>query len=192
MAETMDWSGCLWKVRCLKVIMILVCRCGNKTCGEVRNVQQEYNTEQVEQVHRLSCSLSSQSQDPCFNMVNKQYRFYISFENAICKDYITEKTYNALRLNTIPIVLGGVNYTAELPRRSFINAALFASPQGTLTIIRESLLKCLALADYLYTLLKNETAYQEYFAWRKDYLVHRWQQRSTHISHFQLQFHLCA
>ena len=78
-------------------------------------------------------------------MVNKKYRFYISFENAICKDYITEKTFNALRctnnrnkqtnknlsrLNTIPIVLGGVNYTAELPPNSFINAAQFLTPQG--------------------------------------------------------------
>ena len=57
-------------------------------------------------------------------------RFYISFENAICKDYITEKTFNALKLNTIPIVLGGVNYTAELPPGSVINAAEFVSPQG--------------------------------------------------------------
>jgi hypothetical protein len=57
-------------------------------------------------------------------------RFYISFENAICKDYITEKTFNALKLNTIPIVLGGVNYMAELPPGSFINAAQFVSPQG--------------------------------------------------------------
>ena len=57
-------------------------------------------------------------------------RFYISFENAICKDYITEKTFNALKLNTIPIVLGGVNYRAELPPGSFINAAQFVSPQG--------------------------------------------------------------
>ena len=34
------------------------------------------------------------------------------------------------RLNTIPIVLGGVNYTAELPPNSYINAAQFITPQG--------------------------------------------------------------
>ena len=28
-------------------------------------------------------------------------RFYLSFENALCKDYVTEKTFNALRLNTV-------------------------------------------------------------------------------------------
>ena len=37
---------------------------------------------------------------------------------------------NLSRLNTIPIVLGGVNYTAELPPNSFINAAQFLTPQG--------------------------------------------------------------
>ena len=30
-----------------------------------------------------------------------------------------------------------------------------------------------ALAEYLYTLLEDETKYGEYFAWRKDYSVHR-------------------
>ena len=30
-------------------------------------------------------------------------RFYLSFENALCKDYVTEKTFNALRLNTVRI-----------------------------------------------------------------------------------------
>ena len=92
-------------------------------------------------------------------MVNKRYRFYISFENAICKDYITEKTFNALKLNTIPIVLGGVNYTSLLPPGSFINAPDFNSPQE--------------LALHLYKLLQNEDLYMEYFQWRKHYNVFR-------------------
>ena len=65
-------------------------KCGNYQCGGVKNMVENYTLDQ----------------DPCFTMVNSRYKFYISFENSICKDYITEKTYNALKLNTIPIVLG--------------------------------------------------------------------------------------
>ena len=37
----------------------------------------------------------------CFCVNN--FRFYLAFENALCKDYVTEKIFNALRLNTIPV-----------------------------------------------------------------------------------------
>ena len=170
-------------------------------------------------------------------MVNKRYRFYISFENAICKDYITEKTFNALRsvgrtirvdkgfllitqlsssflliqiiclpkeptnwknekkwffpsclkpgyciLNTIPIVLGGVNYTAELPPNSYINAAQFITPQGIFKLslsfkpsvfFQQKNVFLADLADYLYSLLGNESLYLKYFEWRRHYRVHR-------------------
>ena len=72
--------------------------------------------------------------DPCFDLVNREYRFYLALENDICHDYITEKAFNALKLNTIPIVLGGVNYTSLLPPKSFINAAKFITPQGNIYI----------------------------------------------------------
>ena len=42
-------------------------------------------------------------------------RFYLSLENDICKDYITEKAFNALKLNTIPIILSGANLTQGIP-----------------------------------------------------------------------------
>ena len=45
-------------------------------------------------------------------------RFYLSFENALCKDYVTEKTFNALRLNTVRthvlyLLVGGVYLLTE-------------------------------------------------------------------------------
>ena len=116
--------------------------CGTKSCGFSRNMGHSYS------LHR----------DPCFDIVNRNYRFYISFENAICKDYVTEKIFNSLQLNTIPLILGGANYTKILPPNSFINVGDFDNPEN--------------LAEFLYDLLRNETRYLSYFEWRPHYDIH--------------------
>ncbi len=36
----------------------------------------------------------------------KPYYFYLAFENTRCKYYITEKFYNALASNVIPVAFG--------------------------------------------------------------------------------------
>lgn len=42
--------------------------------------------------------LSCQKSEDCFNMLDKYYKFYLSFENSNCADYVTEKFFaNALR-----------------------------------------------------------------------------------------------
>ena len=48
----------------------------------------------------------------CWQQVDKDYKFYLSFENSICTDYVTEKFFNAMKRTVIPVVLGGANYSA--------------------------------------------------------------------------------
>ena len=83
------------------------------------------------------------------------YRFYLSFENAVCRDYVTEKVFNSLQLNTIPVLLGGANYTRLLPPGSFINAGDHATPEH--------------LAAHLHALLRDDQLFSSYFSWRPHY-----------------------
>ena len=63
-------------------------------------------------------------------MMERDYKFYIAFENSICRDYVTEKFYNTLLFNTVPIVYSGANFSAIAPKGSYINIHDF--PTGIL------------------------------------------------------------
>ena len=43
----------------------------------------------------------------CVEQVLESYYFYLSWENSICEDYVTEKFYDALRRSIVPVVLEG-------------------------------------------------------------------------------------
>ncbi|KAK2139300.1 hypothetical protein LSH36_1878g00033 [Paralvinella palmiformis] len=60
-------------------------------------------------------------QQTCMKQWETNYMFYLSFKNNICEDYITEKTFQPLRYEIIPVVLGGGNYTRDTPPHSIIN-----------------------------------------------------------------------
>ena len=96
----------------------------------------------------------------CWNIV-KSFKFYLAFEDHICKDYVTEKFYNnALRHGIVPVVLGGANYSNPpvAPPHSYINAIDFSS-------VAE-------LARYLHHVGNSPELYNAYFQWRSQYSVH--------------------
>ena len=96
--------------------------------------------------------------DPeCYDMMEAKYKFYLSFENSICSDYVTEKFFEILSHDIIPVVYGGANYSHIAPHHSYINALDFTSPEE--------------LAQYLKLLDSNDTLYNEYFWWKDHYRV---------------------
>ena len=81
-------------------------------------------------------------------MIRGDYKFYLSFENTMCKDYITEKFFKYVRYDTVPVVRGGANYKKLLPDHTYIDTADFNSFES--------------LVDYLKLVGANETLYTTY------------------------------
>ena len=94
----------------------------------------------------------------CAKYIQKEYMFYLSFENSICKDYVTEKFWSHLGSDLVPIVLGGADYEKIAPPHSFIDTSMFSDPKQ--------------LAKYLNYLMQNQTAYYEYFNWKPYFKVY--------------------
>jgi hypothetical protein len=82
------------------------------------------------------------------------YKFDLSFENAIAEDYVSEKLYDPLVVGTVPVYLGAPNVEQFAPGdHCFINTADFSGP--------------IELAEYLLHLHYNDDEYRAYFAWKE-------------------------
>lgn len=46
----------------------------------------------------------------CRAILSTQYRFYFAFENNFCEEYITEKFFDTLKFDIIPVVMGSGPY----------------------------------------------------------------------------------
>ena len=77
-------------------------------------------------------------------------------------DYVTEKFFTPMNFNVLPVVLGGSDYSKIAPPKSHINTKDFSSPKD--------------LAIYLKYLVKNQTAYHEYFSWKSYFKVYKTQE----------------
>ncbi|XP_033739291.1 alpha-(1,3)-fucosyltransferase C-like [Pecten maximus] len=85
------------------------------------------------------------------------YRFYLSFENDICEDYITEKSFKLFesKVVTLPIIRSGSNLSMFLPPGSYIDTSTFKHK--------------LDLVKYVKSLSKHKIKFKKYIQWRKHY-----------------------
>ena len=90
---------------------------------------------------------------PCFRHIQRNFKFYLSFENSLCDEYVTEKLWRTLRMHIVPVVFGKPQYKQFLPARSVIDVRDFESPEH--------------LAQYLHKVSRYPELYASYFEWKK-------------------------
>ena len=125
-------------------------QCGNRTCP----------------------GTSLEDKDGCWNMIEENYKFYFSLENSVCRDYVTEKIFEALKRDVVPIVLGGAEYKNIFPDHSFINMLDYKNMSQ--------------LAEHLLLLGENEEKYSKYFEWKT-----RFEVRNSKYDFNQAHCNLC-
>ncbi|VDD85035.1 unnamed protein product [Enterobius vermicularis] len=121
--------------------------------------RREIYTKQLKQyinVTQLGICTGKKCSSHCERKAVEDHKFYLSFENSICRDYITEKLFCRLG-KLLPIVLKRAAYAGIVPDDAFIAADDFKCPKD--------------LANHLKFLSRNFTAFSKYFQWMKQWKV---------------------
>lgn len=80
----------------LAAMFVSNCYASNDRLGFVKALQKHMEVDIYGFCGTMNCDKGNQQ--ACFEMLRKDYKFYFAFENANCRDYITEKLFlNALR-----------------------------------------------------------------------------------------------
>ncbi|CAG8612992.1 5532_t:CDS:1 [Paraglomus occultum] len=82
------------------------------------------------------------------------YKFILAFENSNCEGYVTEKVYDALLVDAIPIYMGASDIDDYVPPGSVIKVTDYGSMR--------------ALIGHTKQIANNKTLYESYFAWKRD------------------------
>lgn len=86
----------------------LISNCGasNKRMNYIRELKKH-----VEVQIYGRCGISCPDKQDCREYVAAKYKFYFSFENSFCRDYITEKFFLMLKYDIVPVVFGSGDYS---------------------------------------------------------------------------------
>ncbi|XP_071105286.1 3-galactosyl-N-acetylglucosaminide 4-alpha-L-fucosyltransferase FUT3-like [Haliotis cracherodii] len=141
-----DWNK-LMKLKTKKVLWLVGnCKALSKREEYVEELKKYIPVDIVGRCGRSNVNCTSGNitdEDKCL----EQYKFYLSFESTLCKDYVTEKFFKTFQRDRhiIPIVRGNGDYAKHYPKDTYLNTADFRSPKD--------------LAAHLLYLDKNSTAY---------------------------------
>ncbi|KAK3587521.1 hypothetical protein CHS0354_004801 [Potamilus streckersoni] len=95
----------------------------------------------------------------CKAVIAKEYKFYLSFENSLCKDYVTEKFFKYFPLDLITVQRGYSDYDSMLPNDTYINTDKFSTVEE--------------LANFMTRLADNEDEYILYLKAKDRYVTYR-------------------
>ncbi|XP_034938745.1 alpha-(1,3)-fucosyltransferase C-like [Chelonus insularis] len=140
-----------------KIAAWFVSHCKTNSQREVlvRELQKYFEVDVYGKCGDMHCDKNNP--DKCYDLLEKDYFFYLSFENTLCNDYVTEKFFFPMQKYVIPVVYGGAEYSKFAPPHSYINIKDFNN-------VRE-------LAKFMLKLSKNEVEYASYFWWKKFYTI---------------------
>uniref|UniRef100_A0A5S6QHG8 Fucosyltransferase n=1 Tax=Trichuris muris TaxID=70415 RepID=A0A5S6QHG8_TRIMR len=141
------------------VWMVTSCNTTSRRENYVTLLKQYMEVDAYGKCGDLKCKkeeIAYMKEEPCKQMLKKNYKFYLDFENSVCKDFVTE-VFNRLDSHLVPVVVKRSFVEPFLPKGSFIAADDFKGSKE--------------LADYLNYLNRNWTAYTEYYKWKDFYEV---------------------
>ena len=132
------------------------CMDANRRYKTIKQMQKGLDIHMFGSCYNNPCGSNPKDEtDKSCDELMKQYKFYLAFENNDCKDYVTEKYWNSLSREQIPIVnWRRIDRSIVIPN-SYINIYDFKDMNSFSTYIKK--------------VSENETLYNSYFEWKKSY-----------------------
>ncbi|XP_059139016.1 alpha-(1,3)-fucosyltransferase C-like [Physella acuta] len=124
---TRDYKSILAKKTKKAAVLVSNCRTTGKRDKYIAELQKYIPVDVYGRCGNFSCPRAED--DKCFQNIDTNYKFYLSFESSMCEDYITEKFFRYLSTNTIQVVRASNEYSRHAPPEVFINTADYASPK---------------------------------------------------------------
>ena len=122
-----------------------------------------------ERCGQLPCPRQGAQSNSCYPLLSPRCKFYLSFENSLCTDYVTEEFYNPLLHEMVPIVYGWAEYDGGSGASDAAPAVAVAPPHSYINLLEYGTMA--ELADRLRYLDDHDDEYLKFFEWKRDYEV---------------------